>query len=614
MLHAYSFPLAHSYKPTDESPSRPDKHAIITIAIPLLQVCLILGSHRENVIKYLFLFQLTIFHILSVSKRLSRHRLIPTALTSLLSLAHFHGTLFLHFFQPSSTPTPTATNITISLSRLKSTPYLGGSRFTYPLLNYVPNIFETILIGTILLTISLNALVQLLVIGRVERIFSGLGVRLGANWQGRLQRIFFTRGPRPSIKCNTNLIGSIDDDDETTTLGFFQWLPYEEDFGILLLRVGTASLEATGLRGWNNEVAPIPLPVRSRNRNSARGSKFPAQKHSVVRMGRIGVVEVQYGSSTHGSTSRLRMESSSNSSNPYDDLVIRSRRRTKSGETQQRQQQGLFNEVRTVESGINNTYEQLHGITAWLRWIKQTWPFFVALWDVLKGLVFFLWDKVRRSQQGDRAKKTSTTTQTSAEGHLQEEDHQSEDDDEYADDTDREKEVYSRFLRGEEISDDEHDDDFDSSFEDEDSGRGVEDDEEGEGEEGEENGQGEAVRLFSDLLGNGRDASTTSAGGGDGEMVLAHLLHGHAASSGPLTRRGWRDLIEKMGVGGARDYRSQFRADQDDVDNDDRWNQPSFNGSQATADPQQLLSTTVCVICTIGQREIICWPCRYVML
>jgi hypothetical protein len=40
LLHAYSFPAAHSQKSTDESPSRPDKHAIITIAIPLLQVCL----------------------------------------------------------------------------------------------------------------------------------------------------------------------------------------------------------------------------------------------------------------------------------------------------------------------------------------------------------------------------------------------------------------------------------------------------------------------------------------------------------------------------------------------------------------------------------------------
>ena len=139
-------------------------------------------THHENIIKYtcFTFFKLTIFHILSVSKRYSRHRLIPTALTSLFSLVHFHGTLFLHFFGSSSALTPTPTN---PLSRLKSTPYLGGSKFTYPFLNYVPNIFETILIGTILLTITLNALVQLLVRGRVVRLFSGLGS--GVNSQGK---------------------------------------------------------------------------------------------------------------------------------------------------------------------------------------------------------------------------------------------------------------------------------------------------------------------------------------------------------------------------------------------------------------------------------------------
>ncbi|KAF8801639.1 hypothetical protein BYT27DRAFT_7114356 [Phlegmacium glaucopus] len=576
LLHAYSFPIAHSQKSTEDSPSRPDKHAIITIAIPL--------------------FQLTVFHILSVSKRHSRHRLIPTALTSFLSLAHFHGTLYHHLFGSSSdSPTGPA----ISLARLKSTPYLGGSRFTYPLLNYVPNIFETVLIGTILLTISLNALVQLLARGRVDRIFSGLGVRSGVNSQ----------------------------EDETTTLGFFQQLPYEEDFGILLLRVGTASLEATGLRGWNNEVAPIPLPSKSITRKRARGnySRGPAQTHGVVRMGRMGVAEIQYGSRVYPSTSTSRVESSSsNPLNPYEEISIRRRWLAGPGEMRQpkqRQQRGLFNEVRTVEVGVSNTSGPPRGITGWWRRIKQIWPFLVALWEVLKGLVFFLWDKARsrgRSQLGDRVEKASITIRTSTEGHWQD-DQSVEDDGDDADDTrrmDREREVYSRFLRDEEISDDEHeDDDFTSSFGDEDSRRSIEDvneEEEEEEEEGEEDGQGEAVQLFTDFLRNGRGSPTTSVGAGGGEMVLAHLFHGQATSSGPLTRRGWRELVEKRGVGGARDYRSNFRPDEDDVDDDDIWNQPSssFSGSEAPPADSQQLFTTTCVICTNERRNIICWPCR----
>ncbi len=38
LLHVYSSPITHSFKPLDDTPSRPDKHVLITIAIPLLQV------------------------------------------------------------------------------------------------------------------------------------------------------------------------------------------------------------------------------------------------------------------------------------------------------------------------------------------------------------------------------------------------------------------------------------------------------------------------------------------------------------------------------------------------------------------------------------------------
>jgi len=331
----------------------------------------------------------------------------------------------------------------------------------------------------------------------------------------------------------------------------------------------------------------------------------------------MAVTEVQYGSRAFPSTSTSRVELP----DPYENFPIRRRWHTQYGETPQpkrRQQRGLFNEVRTVELGVTNASGPSREITGWWRRMKRIWPFLVALWDVLKGLVFFLWDKARsrgRSQQADRVGKASSAIRTSA---GQEEDyHQSvEDDDDDTRRMDQEKEVYSRFLRGEEISDDEHDDDFTSSLEDEDSHRGVEDDsEEEEEEEGEGDDQGEAVRLFSDFLQNKRGSPTTSAESGGGEMVLAHLLHGQARSSGPLTRRGWRELVEKRGVEGAREDRSPFRVDEDDIDNDEIWNQPSFNASGATpADLQQLFSTTACVICTNEQRDIICWPCRYVLL
>jgi hypothetical protein len=138
LLHLYSSPFAHSNR-QEGVPSRPDKHAIITVAIPLLQ--------------------LTLFHMLSVSKRWSSHRLFPTMLTSFLSLTHFHGALLSFYRNPHPSQS--------SHSKLLT---------TYPILNYIPNIFETLLLLTITLTILLNIIVQMVVRGRVDRVFSGLGV------------------------------------------------------------------------------------------------------------------------------------------------------------------------------------------------------------------------------------------------------------------------------------------------------------------------------------------------------------------------------------------------------------------------------------------------------
>ena len=134
--------------------------------------------------------QLTIFHCLSVSRRLSTHRLIPTTLTSLLSLAHFHMTLYSRFFSSNSpapataTAIPTLTSsasvspaITHAPSRLQRVfPTAHDFHSNYPLLNYIPNMFETVLLSTIVLTVIMNVVVQLLVRGRIERPFIGLGI------------------------------------------------------------------------------------------------------------------------------------------------------------------------------------------------------------------------------------------------------------------------------------------------------------------------------------------------------------------------------------------------------------------------------------------------------
>lgn len=93
---------------------------------------------------------------------------------------HFHLTILSHVF--SSAPSAS--------SRARSKLYFGGVNpfansngddsttraLIFPFPNYIPNIFETLLILTILLTVTLNAIVQLLVRGRVDRVFIGLGI------------------------------------------------------------------------------------------------------------------------------------------------------------------------------------------------------------------------------------------------------------------------------------------------------------------------------------------------------------------------------------------------------------------------------------------------------
>ncbi|KAF9561137.1 hypothetical protein CPC08DRAFT_689286 [Agrocybe pediades] len=600
LLHVYSSPTAHSFKPEDDLPSRPDKHVIITIAIPLLQ--------------------LTLLHILSVSKRLSTHRLFPTALTSFLSLLHFHGTLLSHYFDRSSpsiigdaaaatTPSPTtilkststSSSSSFSSSSAPSHVYFKNAATNYPLLNYIPNIFETILITLVLLTVSLNALAQLLVRGRVDRLFSGLGVGPGAGLH----------------------------DDEGTP-GFFESLPTEEDWGVLLLRVTVASLEATGLRGWGNEVAPINLPLRPRAHRLGRGGTREASargavealeaEYGVVRMGRLGVGEVQYGV-VPGSNVLVKRK-------------VKAGGKRDRGQRQQggsnaaagvRRRRGFTNEVRTVDLG--NT-EVGNWSRSWWRRVKEIWKLVVVIGGVMRGLVMLLVERVKRRvwprpteyeydyadlrDGGVVVKVEEEEEEVRGVGGqvmwVDEGEEEGEGQVERWEDVRRrrEREMYERFLRGEEISDDEDEEQEEDEEEDEDEESPSDEDEETEQEEDRE---AEAVGLFRDLLRNNpqspnfHSAEASGSSYSSGEMVLAHLAHNGFApgvSSSPLTRRRWNAMFNNNnnGYGYEQDaYRgSPVPGRRTIYDEDSSQEQRGVSAS--------------CVICTVDARDIICWPCR----
>ncbi|KAG1890818.1 hypothetical protein F4604DRAFT_1876097 [Suillus subluteus] len=158
LLHTYSSPVTH-WIMLEGSTSRPDKHVVFTILLPLLQI----GHH---------------------------HRLIPSAFVSFLTLTHFHSVLWL-------------------------------SDSSYPLLNYVPCLFESTLLAVVFLALFLNAFTQIATEGTVSRLLFGHQAALLPQW--------------------------------------------DEDFSVALLRMGTASLEASSVLGLGNQVGGIaavtPLPL-----------------------------------------------------------------------------------------------------------------------------------------------------------------------------------------------------------------------------------------------------------------------------------------------------------------------------------------------------------------
>ena len=449
----------------------------------------------------------------------------------------------------------------------------------------------------------------------------------------------------------------IDEDDEANQPGFFQSLPFEEDFGVLLLRVGIASLEATGLRGWGNEVAPIQLPSRKvRNRwNRKRTSRGvlgdpagaePSTTYGAVKMGRLGVGEVQYGwttttttpSSSHGSNRTStstgiasssafsfaglgRMASMGMDVDVYHDLTTSSRRRRRSvGPTQVR---GLKNEVRTVDLGISESSGSgADGSGSWRRWLREFRAFLAALWGVITGVVLFLLERARgRVRVRDEVAK-GVHFSPGVDDRLVD----GKDDDRVSEEERKgvkEREVYQRFLRGEDISDDEDElDELTSSDEDEeDSVDGERDEEE------EEEGGAEAVRLFTDLLrnpaghhGSSSSSSPMTSSHQHGEMVLAHLMHGSTgASSGPLTRRRWNVLVKKDDPRARRSLYDQGELEDDDDDGflevpGRTISDPYGRGMDSDAEMERRRhgANNLCVICTTEGRDIICWPCRYV--
>ncbi|KIY46972.1 hypothetical protein FISHEDRAFT_21652, partial [Fistulina hepatica ATCC 64428] len=331
LLHVYSSPFVHEHRSFSNLPSRPDKHTCMSIAIPLVE--------------------LIMFHVLSIVKPMSNHRFWPTAVSSFLSIAVFNLTNLAYL----------GYHVTFSdtLKQLIDPTDVKP----YPIANFAPNVFETLLIFTTASTVLLNAVTQLLLLGKIDKPLVGLGMV----YSGR--------------------------DD-----GWSFHIPYEEDFGVFLLRVGTASMDATRLRGWGNEVGRISAP----------DVNTTPKRYGSLLLARDGVVQMIPG---------------------IDDVDGGSKHTLK----------GFYNEIRNVnaatDSAANN--DPFRYFINY-RWFTELWNFLQAVYEVVVGVL--LVGRRPWHSEDTLAESREEMPKTDGNGGLVQ---------------DENAHIYRRFLAGDTMSDDE---------------------------------------------------------------------------------------------------------------------------------------------------------------
>ncbi|KAI0089994.1 hypothetical protein BDY19DRAFT_941804 [Irpex rosettiformis] len=505
VLYIYASPVTHVNK-SSGLPSRPDIHVLITMVLPL--------------------FQLTMTHIIEAHRQYAKARLVPTTITSLLSLIHFHLVTF-HSFFSSSKKTLVASPSNSDVSSIFATS-------AYPLPTLVPSLVETFLIFIVLTTLALNALTQILTTGGIRGPLIGLIGHAG------------TLAPR-----------------------------WDEDFGVVLFRLGTASVEATCVKGFGNEVGgveagklsdnPLRRPTFSRHGRSQFGRKLAikaAQQErdgGLIELNRSGVVSVYNARTAVGGRVKT--------------TAIK---------------KGFWNEIKHVKASTRQ--EELWADSLlnvpWYRglgkFVIQMWRLVKRVWVVMKRHVVGRGgEDVHENAPSEASDRRSASRELSLSA-------------------DEREDVYERFLRGEDLGDedDEDDGDFnpDSHVSDIASASDVEEESEQEEDGDEEDGEGMAndtLSLYADLS---QDTSASSSSLTNPSVLLAHL-----ASSGALTRQRYTNLLQ---LGPANSM----------LDSDAEWIMERRTVKSQHRSLEDDESRRNCVICTAEERQIICWPCRCLAL
>ncbi|EIN07133.1 hypothetical protein PUNSTDRAFT_53525 [Punctularia strigosozonata HHB-11173 SS5] len=339
-------------------------------------------------------------------------------------------------------------------------------------------------------------------------------------------------------------------------------LSMDEDFAVAILRIGTGCLEASALAGLGNEVGGV---VASRSALSLLGMIDPAAQDAFRR----------------GDEDALELTGSG--IGPVPMKVMKGRRK--------RIVKGFHNEIKHIKPA---GYDGAVWDSAWYEAFLK---FCIVSWMVARGWTEFLWAWIRGRRVSSREDDTNAgLADETAEG----EDFDREDDD-------KEAHTYARFLRGEEVSDDEEGGEYspaafsEATSDAESTSYDTEDDD----EELEE--ATEAVNLYADHLRAGTPSrSLETSGGSSAPVLLAHMT----SSGSPLTRRRYTKLIthathHTILSDGPSDDLGRFVLERRALTKRER---------EMASNVEDDESRRNCVVCTIAPRDIICWPCRCLAL
>jgi hypothetical protein len=321
---------------------------------------------------------------------------------------------------------------------------------------------------------------------------------------------------------------------------------WDEDFSVALLRMGTASFEASSVLGLGHEVGGVTAVM-----------PLPLSKHGSVELNRFGVTSLFPAVEGFGKHRRFK--------------------------------KGFSNEIKTVRA--TSTEGDL-----WLDmvWYRELARFAVGVARCVKGLITFSWSVLRwRSQSPNFRPRRVADRGETAESERNRDPATKE----------SEEELYERFVRGEAIHDDDEDDEeFEYRRSEIERGGSAsptssssEDDEEEYETEDLQQDANETVSLFSDL-------SSSPAGLTSASVLLAHMTDN---SSSPMTRQRFQHLVSAPSQSS-----DSLLSDWTDV----AANRRSLSSGSGMHEDSINEARTNCVICTVDPRQIICWPCRWVIL